>query len=150
MKISTDYLAGIIDGEGTITLCRKNKNDTWRTPYLSVSSTTPEILTALTEVFGGHICKHKVYKEHHLPSFSWRIAGRKAIALCAQLSEKLLVPEKKRRATLIAQRYLQCTPRNGKYTNKQHTKKIQFENDFFNVSGKGGSRTHTPIRGTRF
>lgn len=134
MKITTDYVAGIIDGEGTITLSRMRKTDKWRTPVVSVSSTTIEVLNALVAAIGGHICKHKVYKSHHLPSFSWRVEGRKAVALCAQLKNYLLVPSKRKRAGLIATKYLACTPRNGKYNGVTTRKKQQFENAFFHPS----------------
>jgi len=134
MKVTLDYVAGIIDGEGTITLSRLHKADKWRTPVVSVSSTTIEILNALVAVFGGHICKHKVYKSHHLPSFSWRIEGRKAVDLCAQLKDCLLVPSKRKRAGLIATTYLACTPRNGKYNAATTHKKQQFEDAFFHPS----------------
>lgn len=134
MKVTLDYVAGIIDGEGTITLSRMRKMDKWRTPVVSVSSTTIEILNALVSVFGGHICKHKIYKPHHLPSFSWRIEGRKAVTLCEQLKSRLLVPSKQRRAELIATKYLACTPRNGKYNAPTQHKKQQFEDAFFHPS----------------
>ena len=134
MKITLDYVAGIIDGEGTITLSRMRKTDQWRTPVVSVSSTTIEILDAMVAVFGGHICKHKVYKDHHLPSFSWRVEGRKAVDLCTQLKDSLLVPSKRKRASLIATKYLTCTPRNGKYNAATTRKKQQFEDAFFHPS----------------
>lgn len=134
MKVTLDYVAGIIDGEGTITLSRTHKTDKWRTPVVSVSSTTIEILNALVAAFGGHICKHKVYKSHHLQSFSWRVDGRKAVDLCAQLKSFLLVPCKRYRAELIATKYVPCTPRNGKYTHELTRKKQQFENAFFHPS----------------
>lgn len=134
MKVTLKYAAGIIDGEGTITLSRMRKTDRWRTPVISVSSTTIEILNALVATFGGHICKHKVYKSHHLPSFSWRVEGRKAVNLCRQLKTHLLVPNKQQRAELIATKYLLCTPRNGKYTDILARKKQQFEDAFFHPS----------------
>jgi hypothetical protein len=134
MKVTLDYVAGVIDGEGTITLSRLHKTDKWRTPVVSVSSTTIEILNALVAVFGGHVCTHKTYRQHHLPSFSWRISGRKAVDVCAQLNALLLVPSKRRRAELIATKYVACTPRNGKYTDTLTRKKQQFENAFFHPS----------------
>jgi hypothetical protein len=134
MKITLDYAAGVIDGEGTITLSRLHKTDKWRTPVVSVSSTTIEILNAFVAAFGGYICKHKVYKKHHLLSFSWRVAGRKAVDVCDKLKLLLLVPDKRHRAELIATKYISCTPRNGKYTNKLTHKKQQFENAFFHPS----------------
>lgn len=134
MEISLSYAAGIIDGEGTITLSRMRKTDKWRTPIVSVSSTTIELLNALVAAFGGHICKHKVYKSHHKQSFSWRVEGRKAISLCQELKPYLLVPSKQYRAKLIATDYVTCTPRNGKYTETLTRKKQQFENEFFHPS----------------
>lgn len=134
MKVTMTYVAGIIDGEGTITLSRTHGADKWRTPVISVSSTTIEILNALVATFGGHICKHKIYKKHHKQSFSWRVEGRKAVALCDQLQQFLLVPEKQHRAKLIANSYITCTPRNGKYSATQTRKKQQFESVFFHPS----------------
>lgn len=134
MKVTLDYVAGVIDGEGTITLSRTSGTSKWRTPIVSVSSTTIEILNGLVATFGGTICKHKVYKKHHQPSFSWRLTGRKAVAICEQLQHCLLVPAKRHRAKLIAKQYLTCTPRNGKYTAAQTRKKQQFENAFFHPS----------------
>lgn len=134
MKVTLDYVAGIIDGEGTITLSRLHRTDKWRTPVVSVSSTTIEILNALVAAFGGHICTHKTYKQHHLPNFSWRVSGRKAVDACTQLKTRLLVPSKRCRAELIATKYVDCTIRNGKYTAAQTRKKQQFERAFFHPS----------------
>lgn len=134
MKVTLDYVAGIIDGEGTITMSYVHKTNKWRTPVVSVSSTTIEILNALVAFCGGHICKHKVYKSHHLPSFSWRVHGRKAVELCSHLKTRLMVPEKRRRAALLATKYVACTPRNGKYTQTQTHKKQQLEHAFFHPS----------------
>lgn len=134
MKVTMDYVAGIIDGEGTITLSYVHGKDKWRTPVISVSSTTIEILNAFAATFGGAICRHKTYKAHHKQSFSWRLHGRKAVKLCEQLQSCLLVPEKRHRAKIIANRYLACTPRNGKYTAEQTRKKQQFESAFFHPS----------------
>mgnify|MGYP001553995839 CR=1 FL=1 len=134
MKVTLDYVAGIIDGEGTITMSYSHRTSKWRTPVVSVSSTTIEILDALVDFCGGHICKHKVYKKHHTPCFSWRLRGQKAITLCAQLKTLLLVPEKRRRATLVAENYSACTLRSGQYTRAQARKKAQLEHTFFHPS----------------
>ena len=134
MELSYEYIAGLIDGEGTITLARKHKKDKWRTPVISVSSTTLEIIHALKATLGGHVCAHKKYQEHHKAAFSWRLTGRKAIALCGKLKDSLRVPEKRHRANLIFQAYLECTPRNGKYTTHKHAQKVKFETTFFNTA----------------
>lgn len=128
------YTAGIIDGEGTITLSTKKSktgNTDFRQPVISVSSTTPEILEFLKSNFGGYISKHKVYQDHHKESFSWKIIYSDAISLCKLIHPYLLEPEKKRRALLIANEYPKVTKRNGKYTNKELQRKLLFQENFF-------------------
>ena len=79
------YLAGLIDGEGTITLSKKHKNDKFRTPVISCSSTTYELVEYLKQNYGGFISKHKVYQNHHRQAWSWQTSHLNAIYLCTQL-----------------------------------------------------------------
>jgi hypothetical protein len=134
MEIVPEYIAGVIDGEGSILLARCHKKDLWRTPVVSVSSTTIELIDALLYFAGGVVCRHKTYKKHHKQSFSWRVTGRAAVDLCGCLKPLLLVPEKQHRANLIATDYVNCTPRNGKYTKAQIVRKQQFEYEIFHPS----------------
>ena len=62
------YVAGLIDGEGTITLTKINSNKKFRYPVLSLTSTTYSFLEYLKSNFGGTICPNKVYKDNHRPS----------------------------------------------------------------------------------
>lgn len=124
------YTAGLIDGEGTITLSKSHKNS-HRAPVVSVSSTTPELLSYLKEIFGGHISKHKTYKEHHKPSWSWKLTYNHAYKFIEQLTPYLKEPDKKRRAQMILLNYKELTPRNGKYTSKMLAEKMKFEELFF-------------------
>ena len=73
------YIAGLVDGEGTITLTYNNKVDLFRAPILSMSSTSKELLVFLQKEFGGSIVRHKTYKEHHKESWSWRVQRQKAL-----------------------------------------------------------------------
>ncbi len=133
---STDiaYIAGIVDGEGTITLSKINKDDTWRTPVVSVSSTTYEILSYLQSLLGGSISKHKVYQDHHKQSWSWKVTARQALAVTQLVSGYLLEPDKRRRAILLNDKYLSVTPRNGKYSESLADTKREFESEFFHPS----------------
>lgn len=125
------YVAGIIDGEGTITLTRLYKNARWKTPIVSVSSTTQEILEFLRGLYGGPIVKHKTYQPHHKQSWSWRLERRRAIQLCEDILPFLLEPEKRYRAALLVQEYVEVTPRNGHYSQKMCAAKEDFEYRFF-------------------
>lgn len=129
--IEKGYIAGILDGEGTITLTRIKANE-YRAPVVSVTSTTIEILEYLQERCGGSISQQAKKEEHHKDSWSWKIIRNKAIELLEQVSDYLLVPEKKYRADLIISQYKTVTPRNGRYNEERKKLKEKFEEDFFN------------------
>lgn len=125
------YIAGIIDGEGSICLTQNNANE-YRSPSITVASTTYELMEYLKNNIGGSISTKKVYKETHKPSWQWAIKTNKTIELLTEIKDYLLVPEKKYRANLIVNEYKAVTPRNGKYTEEMLAKKLDFEKRFFN------------------
>lgn len=124
------YIAGIIDGEGSVCLSKKAANE-HRSPELQVTSTTKEILTYLQELCEGVVSSQKIYKDTYKPSWRWTLRGDKAINLLTQIKDQLLVPEKKYRATLIVEEYKKVTPRNGKYSPEKLAAKLDFEKRFF-------------------
>jgi hypothetical protein len=80
------YVAGIVDGEGTITLTRTHRDEGHR-PVLSISSTEPSLLQYILTVIGaGRITSKVTARSHHSPSFTYVISGRQALALLAQIS----------------------------------------------------------------
>ncbi len=127
------YIAGIIDGEGTITLSNSNTKSKMRVPVVSVSSTTLPLLEFLKQNYGGSISKHKIYKSHHKQSWSWKVTYNGAIRVCSDIVEILIEPEKKRRANLLITEYPLVTKRNGKYTSEERNIKLQFEESFFKL-----------------
>lgn len=67
------YLAGIIDGEGSITLTRNHKNE-FRRPLITIASTDKELLNYLITLTGGTLIKKKSYKrEKHKDSYTLTI-----------------------------------------------------------------------------
>jgi len=128
------YLAGLFDGEGTVTMCTRANNLMFRYPVLSMSSTSLNLLELYVTTFGGHISTHKVYKAHHKQSYSWKIANDKALTAISKLLPYIQEPEKKRRMLLLTERYKGLTVRNGKYSEAQTKAKHAFEIDFFHPS----------------
>lgn len=125
------YAAGLIDGEGTVTLTRMSRNQ-WRSPVVSVSSTTYELVNHLKTTFGGTLVRlAKPKAPHHRQAWHWQVSRDNAIALLAAVEPLMLEPEKKRRARLIVSRYKQVTPRNGRYTLEGALAKQDFEDEFF-------------------
>lgn len=131
------YIAGLIDGEGTITLSKTHKHKKFRTPVVSCSSTTLRILEILKEAYGGHISKQKVYQDHHKQSWSWKATNHAAIRICNDLNQILQEPSKAHRAFLISSMYPLVTKRNGRYTEKEEKSKFKFEELFFHPSTSG-------------
>lgn len=126
------YIAGLIDGEGTVTLCRKHKNEN-RQLAVSISSTEKYLLEYVLEVVGtGKITTKKTVKTHHSPSFTYAIYNRQALSLLKQVSPYLQT-YKKYRSQLILEDYLRLTPRNGKYSEDLRSAKQDFEIQLLNI-----------------
>lgn len=108
------YTAGILDGEGSITLTKRAKQNPY--PVISVDSTDRELLEWLKTNFGGCIVIKKKTKDHHSQAWTWRLQQRAALSLLEKLIPFMKIDRKIYRAHLLVSEYVQCTPRNGKYT----------------------------------
>lgn len=128
------YVAGIIDGEGSIMLQSFHKNQ-HPSPCISVASTTIELLNYLKEIIGcGVIVKKKNYNiEKHQDSYTFYVRYNNAIKLLLEIEPYLVIENKKKRAKLIIEKYKALTPRNGRYTGKQLLEKELFYNEFINT-----------------
>ena len=103
--VDAAYIAGLIDGEGTITLSRKHAND-GRQLVISISSTERPILDFARERIGaGKITSKKTAKAHHAPAFTYSIGNRQALNLLLQI-QPLLRSYKRQRAALVRDCYL--------------------------------------------
>ena len=126
------YLAGLIDGEGTITLTRKTKNAN-RTIAISISNTELNLLTYSLEIIGaGKIAPKRVTKANHTPAFIYQISGRQALIVIEQILP-FLRSYKKERGMLLAKSYIQLTPRNGRYTEELANERELFIKKFFEI-----------------
>ena len=125
------YIAGIIDGEGSIMLTKFHKNE-YPSPCVSISSTDMELLKWVknTTKIGRIINKKNYNKEKHLNSYVYRIIYNDAIKLLAEIEPYLVIEKKKSRAKFILDNYKKVTPRNGKYSEEMKRKKEQFYIDF--------------------
>jgi hypothetical protein len=122
------YLAGLIDGEGTVTLTRKHANEN-RQLAISISSTERKILEHVLDLTGvGKITNKRRDHEHHQPSFAYAVYNRQALALLRQIYPYLR-SYKRARARLILHHYVRLTPRNGRYTAAMLAERAVFERD---------------------
>jgi hypothetical protein len=75
------YIAGLIDGEGTITLTRKHKKEN-RQLCISISSTEKNLLEFVLAATGvGKITNKRISKSHHTSSFAYAVYNRHALSL---------------------------------------------------------------------
>jgi hypothetical protein len=138
-EVNAAYVAGIIDGEGTITLTRNHRSEN-RRPVVSISSTELPLLTYVRSVIGaGRITRKMRTRDRHSPSFAYCISSRQALRLLAQVAP-FLRTYKTQRASLLLQEYVGLTPRNGRYTPEQVVAREDFESRFFCNFHAGGNR----------
>lgn len=130
-KTDAAYIAGIIDGEGSILLTKLSSN-THRAPVVSVPSTTIELLDYLKETIRhGKITRKTNYnKEKHRDCYTYILEGNSAIELLKEISPYLIIESKKKRADLILRKYKALTPRNGRYTEEMLIEKELFYKEF--------------------
>lgn len=125
------YIAGIIDGEGSIMLIKFHNNQ-FPSPCVSIASTTLELLIWIkNKINAGIIIKKKNYnKSKHKDSYTYYLKYNDAINLLEQISDYLIISSKKQRAKLILEKYKNVTPRNGRYSSEMLKLKNEFYEEF--------------------
>jgi hypothetical protein len=126
------YMAGLFDGEGSVTLVRHRSN---RTPSLqvSVASTDYEVVLWCQKRFGGSIVTKQPRKVNHSVSYDWRLTDRQSLLFLEMIRPYLVIERKIRRIDLLLSDYLACTPRNGRYTDEMAKKKKKLIETFFSL-----------------
>ena len=142
--VDAAYIAGIVDGEGTITLSRKHAGE-GRQLVISVSNTERPILEFVRERVGaGKITTKRTSRIHHTPGLTYAVWNRQALRVLMQI-QPFLRSYKRARAELIEQHYVRLTPRNGKYTPTMLAARQAFENELLALRA---NRTTGPAPGT--
>ncbi|WP_445505561.1 LAGLIDADG family homing endonuclease [Niallia sp. 03091] len=128
------YVAGIIDGEGSITLTKMHKGEN-RRPCLTITSTDIELLTYLHSLIGGTIVNKKNYKPNqHKKAYTLFIKKKEDVfSTLEKIYPFLRIHKKKRRVQWILKYYDAVTPRNGKYSEELLKEKLLFEENFFKI-----------------
>jgi hypothetical protein len=75
------YLAGLIDGEGTVEARIDSRHETWLSIRISIANSNHTVIDWLKITFGGNVCPRKTYKAHHLPQKAWSVSGLAAIEI---------------------------------------------------------------------
>lgn len=116
------YIAGIVDGEGTVTLMKHHKNET-PIPFISIANNNLKLLQWIKHRCGGLIASKKKYKPQHNNSFVWSVRQDRALGFLKETLQYLII--KKPQASLILKKYKAVTHRAGKYTPKMLSDKMK-------------------------
>ncbi|MGX6445347.1 LAGLIDADG family homing endonuclease [Neobacillus sp. K501] len=100
------YIAGIIDGEGSIPLTRMHENE-YRRPCVTIASTDRELLVYIQSLTGGTIINKKNYMpERHKYSFTLNIKKKdRVLSILKQTYPYLRFDKKRNRALWILNNY---------------------------------------------
>ena len=128
------YIAGIIDGEGSIMLQKFHSNE-YPSPCVSIASTTLELLKWIKLIVGkGTIINKKNYNpEKHQNCYTYTIKYNAALNLISDIYPYLIISAKKKRAELLLNKYKDLTPRNGRYSDKLLKAKFNFYKEFLSI-----------------
>jgi len=130
------WLAGLIDGEGTVTLSRKHRGDN-RQLVVSISNTEIPMLKYAMRVIGaGKITRKRTSSARHTPSYAFSVSNRQGLDLLSQI-EPYMKSYKADRARLAIKHYVRLTPRNGKYTVALTQERKSFIDEFMGILPHG-------------
>jgi hypothetical protein len=139
------YLAGLIDGEGTVTLSRKHAGD-MRQLVVSIRNTELPILEfALLSVGAGKLTNKCTSKANHSPSYVYAVWNRQALALLAQV-EPYMRSYKAERARLVLRDYVRLTPRNGRYSEVMRIERTRFRRHLAGIAGGTEEKAPSALR----
>ena len=133
--VDAAYVAGLIDGEGTITLSRRHAADR-RQLVVSIANTELPILEFVLRCAGaGKITRKRISSPHHTPSFTFAITNRQALDLLRQV-HPYLRSHKRERSQLAVDQYSKIVLRNGKYSPQQSEARLAFETRFLAITAR--------------
>ena len=136
-EASAAYIAGLVDGEGTVTLTRLHAHENRRI-VVSIANTEIAILRFVHDEIGaGKITRKRTISVKHTPSFCYALTSRQALELLAQIVDHLR-SYKRRRAEFALAHYLSVTPRNGKYDQAMREARESFESQFLGLVAPRG------------
>ena len=78
------YLAGIVDGEGTVTLAKHHKNET-PVPSVAIANNNLEMLLWVRKRAGGIITRKKRRRFYHSESFAWSVRQDRALRFLKEI-----------------------------------------------------------------
>jgi hypothetical protein len=123
------WAAGIVDGEGSVTLDKKGK--TYRQPALTVYSTDLPIIDTLHRLFGGIVQHVPIRANMRKPGWFWKLCGAQCLPCLKILLPYMRCSKKRERAKFLLANWRRVVTPNGRYTDKQKVARLKVQEDFF-------------------
>ena len=134
--MTLQYISGFFDADGSISMSKSSKNDTYKCIKIDFTNTyitiLEEIQKYLLDEHGikTHISKKAIRKENHNIGYSLSCnSNQTCLKLCKLLDSHH--PKKLHRINTVLKYHDTVTIRNGKYTDKQAIRKLAYERLFF-------------------
>lgn len=133
--MNIEYISGFFDADGSITMCKNNRDNIFRSIKIDFTNTEKDILIKIKKYLNSiditcTITTKSISKENHNISFTLSIQGNQnCIKFCKLVSSKH--PKKLHRINTVLKYHDKVTKRNGKYNEKEFTKRIAYERLFF-------------------
>lgn len=100
-KSSLAYLAGIIDGEGCITLNCVSAKRAFPRPVLDVTSCDKELTDWLHDTFGGTVRERKPKNPRHSTAYVWRLNQNAMLSLLPEVIPYMRIIRKIEKAQFL-------------------------------------------------
>lgn len=101
-KLDLAYIAGFIDGEGSIGLYKRTPRGDHNPEYIvqiTIVQVEKEVLEYIKSFFGGCLSKKKIYSDKHRQSYQLKFTHNKAVEFAEQIEPYLII--KREQAKLI-------------------------------------------------
>jgi hypothetical protein len=97
--ISDQYMAGLFDGEGCVSvILRRSKGHEYHQLDVRIAMTSEAVLQAVQRTFGGNISAREKRLSHHKQSWQWYCQGQVALEVLRRIRPFLI--EKRAQADL--------------------------------------------------
>lgn len=134
--MTLDYISGFFDADGSITMCKNNKSDKYRSIKIDFTNTKLSILLDIQKFLLENynlklsISSKPAKKINHSIGYSLSLGGnQKCIELCKLINS--IHPIKKHRINTILKYHNKVTVKNGKYSLFEIKRKLAYERLFF-------------------
>ncbi len=134
-EISTQYISGFFDADGSITMSKSSKSKIYKTIKIDFTNTDRPVLEKIQSFLKlkkitANISTKTPTKKMHSISYTLSVnSNQMCIKLCKLLQP--LLCKKKHRVNTVLKYHNLVTNRNGKYTVKEHARKLAYERLFF-------------------